>query len=210
MNDTTDNVNDGTTEMSSENKVLPALSWDIQPDKDLWPAVHSNIRFSGKPERPIETESTPQLEVFAGNSNVRHLTKVQRLWMPMSMAACMLLALGAFVMSSMSFQRAQDSYELQASYIEYQKSQISLIEQQHKQVRAQFTALLGGELGPISPTTVAEVQAVLMTIDTASLELKEAILAQPTNNNYASMLARTYQEELKLLNKFKTANGMSI
>lgn len=121
-----------------------------------------------------------------------------------------MLAIGAFVMSSMSFQRAQETYQLQASYIDYQKTQISLIEQQHQQVRAQFTALLAGELGPINPTTVAEVQAVLLTIDTASLELKEAILAQPTNTNYASMLARTYQEELKLLNKFKTANGMSI
>ena len=110
----------------------------------------------------------------------------------------------------MSFQRAQDKYELQASYIEYQKSQISLIEQQHKQVRAQFTALLNGELGPIDSTTVAEVQAVLLTIDNASIELKEAILAQPTNRNYSSMLARTYQEELKLLNKFKSANGLSI
>jgi len=128
----------------------------------------------------------------------------------MSMAACLMLALGAFIMSSMSFQRAQDSYALQASYIEYQKSQISLIEQQHKHVRAQFTALLNGELGPINPATVAEVQAVLLTIDDASLQLKEAILAQPTNTNYSSMLARTYQEELKLLNKFKTANGLSI
>jgi hypothetical protein len=126
------------------------------------------------------------------------------------MAACMMLAFGALIMSSMSFQRAQDTYQLQASYIEYQKSQISLIEQQHKHVRAQFTALLNGELGSINPTTVAEVQSVLMTIDNASLELKEAILLQPTNTNYASMLARTYQQELKLLNKFKTVNGMSI
>lgn len=185
--------------MNDDIKYLDELEWDIQPDRDLWPDVHSNIRFAGKPQRLHQ----PAITVAAPNA-------VRRLWMPMSMAACMLLALGAFVMSSMSFQRAQDTYELQASYIEYQKGQISLIEQQHKQVRVQFTALLNGELGPINPATVAEVQAVLLTIDNASLELKEAILAQPTNSNYSSMLARTYQEELKLLNKFKTANGMSI
>jgi len=121
-----------------------------------------------------------------------------------------MLALGSFIMSSMSFQRSQDAYQLQANYIEYQKNQINLIEQQHAKVRAQFTSLLNGELGPISPATVAEAQAVLMVIDNASLELKEAILTQPTKGNYSSMLARTYQQELKLLNKIKAANGLSI
>ncbi len=196
--------------MNDETKYLDKLDWDIEPDRDLWPDIHSNIRFAGKPSlatTPDTTDSgfntTPDIV-----SALPSTTK--RLWMPMSMAACLMLALGAFILSSMSFQRAQDTYALQADYIEYQKSQISLIEQQHKHVRAQFTALLNGELGPINPATAAEVQAVLLTIDDASLQLKEAILAQPTNTNYSSMLARTYQEELKLLNKFKTANGLSI
>ncbi len=189
----------------NEINYLDQLNWDIEPERDLWPEVHSNIRFAGKPLLLDSSEANVSPNLGISSSN-----KVRRLFMPISMAACMMLAIGAFVMSSMSFQRAQETYQLQASYIDYQKAQISLIEQQHQQVRAQFTALLGGELGPINPTTVAEVQAVLLTIDTASLELKEAILAQPTNTNYASMLARTYQEELKLLNKFKTANGMSI
>jgi hypothetical protein len=202
----TENMNDKKQGMKNKQqgvdddvKYLDELNWDIQPDRDLWPDVHSNIRFAGKPELLIKSITLPA-----------HKSAVQRLWMPMSMAACMMLALGAFVMSSLSFQRAQDTYQLQASYIDYQKSQISLIEQQHAHVRAQFTTLLSGELGTINPATVAEVQAVLLTIDSASLELKEAILAQPTNANYSSMLARTYQQELKLLNKFKTANGMSI
>jgi len=180
-------------------KYLGELNWDIQPERDLWPDIQSDIRFAGKPDLLVQS-TTLQAQTSI----------VQRLWIPMSMAACMILALGAFVMSSMSFQRAQDTYQLQASYIDYQKSQISLIEQQHAHVRAQFTTLLSGDLGAINPATVAEVQAVLLTIDNASLELKSAILAQPTNANYASMLARTYQQELKLLNKFKTANGVSI
>jgi len=195
MNDKNDNMND-------ETKYLDELNWDIEPERDLWPDVHSNIRFAGKPKVEFEYEQPEAVATGPGT--------VRRLMMPISMAACMILALGAFIMSSMSFQRAQDTHELQASYIEFQKSQISLIERQHQHVRAQFTALLSGELGPINPTTVAEVQAVLLTIDNASLELKEAILAQPTNANYSSMLARTYQEELNLLNKFKTANGIPI
>lgn len=172
-----------------ENSVLADLDWDIQPDKDLWPDIHSNIRFSGKPKRSSWLPDS---------------------WLPASIAACLMMAMGAFIMSSLSYQRAQDTYDLQASYVEYQKSQIQLIEAQHKQVRAQFSSLLNGELGEINPATVAEVQAVLMTIDDASLQLKEAILAQPMNASYSTMLARTYQQELKLLNKFKTANGLSI
>lgn len=189
--------------MSDNTKYLDKLIWDIEPERDLWPNVHSNIRFAGKPKLTFEPDAVG-LPISGG------LRSTQRLWMPVSMAACMVMAFTAFIMSSMSFQRAQDTYLLQASYIDYQKSQISLIEQQHKHVRAQFTALLNGELGSINPATVAEVQSVLLTIDTASLELKQAILAQPTNPNYASMLARTYQQELKLLNKFKTVDGVSI
>ena len=196
MNDKIDNIND-------QEKFLDDLNWELEPERDLWPDIHSNIRFSGKPALNLEVNE-PQAITASATSTSR------RFWMPASMAACMMLAIGAFIMSSMSFQRSQATYELQASYIEYQKSQISLIDQQHKQVRAQFTALLSGELGPIDPSTVAVVQAVLLTIDNASLELKEAILAQPTNATYSAMLARTYQEELKLLNKFKTANGLSI
>lgn len=170
------------------NQALMSLDWEIEPERDLWPDISSRIRFAGKPK------------TVASKTN----------WAPAAVAACMLFAFGALILSSMSYQRTQQTYAMQASYIEYQKSQISLIEQQHKQVRAQFVALLAGEYGDIDPNTVAEVQAVLMTIDSASAELKQAILSQPMNSNYSAMLARTYQEELKLLNKFKSQNGMSI
>lgn len=170
------------------NKTLRALDWDIQPERDLWPDISSQIRFS--------TKAKPR------RSSLK--------WAPIAVAACMLFAFGALILSSMSYQRTQQTYAMQASYIEYQKSQIDLIEQQHKLVRAQFLSLLDGQFGDINPSTVTEVEAILMTIDSASAELKQAILSQPTNSNYSSMLARTYQGELKLLNKFKSKNGMSI
>ncbi len=186
-------------------RILDSLEWDIEPERDLWPDIHSNIRFAGKPQLEHDEEVQP----LSAQPNVHPRTRTIR-WAPISMAACMMLALGAFIMSTMSYQRTQQTYAMQESFIEFQKSQIGLIEQQHQHVRAQFVALLDGELGAIDPTTVAEVRAVLLTIDEASLELKKAILAQPLNKNYSTMLARTYQEELKLLNKFKAKNGMSI
>lgn len=190
--------------MNDDQNYTDQLDWDIQPERDLWPDIKSNIRFAGKPETvAVIPKNTEALNNTVATSRFQS-------WMPMSVAACLMLAFGAFIMSSLSFQKAQQTYDLQANYIEYQKTQISLIEQQHKQVRAQFTALLSGEIGELNPASVAEVTAVLMTIDNASSELKKAILAQPMNASYSSMLARTYQKELKLLNRFKTANGLSI
>ena len=177
---------------------LNSLDWDIQPERDLWPDIHSNIRFAGKPKLDLDDDEDSSQTTGKGRVIA---------WAPVSIAACMMFAFGAFVMSMLSYQRAQDTYEMQASYIEFQKSQISLIEQQHAHVRAQFVALLDGKLGPIDPGTAAEIQAVLMTIDEASVELKQAILAEPLNTHYSTMLARTYQEELKLLNKFKAKDG---
>lgn len=176
------------TQDDNSSKVLPELDWDIQPDKDLWPDIHSTIRFTN---RAVEKST-------------------RSYWVPASIAACMMMAMGALIMSSLSYKRAQESYDLQANYVDYQKSQIQLIEAQHREVRAQFATLLNGEVGQLDASAVAEIQTVLMTIDQASLALKEAILAQPMNAKYSTMLARTYQQELKLLNKFKKSNGLSI
>lgn len=174
------------------NQALMSLSWDIEPGRDLWPDISSRMRF-------------------ADQANAQHNTpKPRQYWAPTAIAACLICAFGALVFSSISYQRTQQTYALQATYIDYQKTQIKLIEQQHSQVRNQFVALLAGQFGEIDPITVAEVQAVLMTIDSASSELKQAILAQPMNTTYSTMLARTYQQELKLLNKFKSKNGTAI
>ena len=192
--------------MKDDDNIIKELEWDIQPERDLWPDIKSSIRFAGKPEA-VDSSSDPATSI---DSNVVVISAKRLPWVPMSVAACLMLAFGAFLMSTLSLQKAQQTYDLQANYIEYQKTQISLIEQQHQQVRAQFTALLSGEIGNLNPSSVAEITAVLMTIDDASIELKKAILAQPMNANYSTMLARTYQQELRLLNKFKTANGLSI
>ena len=187
---------------NSTKAALESLDWDIQPERDLWPDIHSNIRFAGKPKQGTEEN------VVSDTANTRATTNHRTVaWLPLGIAACFILAFGAFILSSLSYRNSLNAYEMQASFIDYQKSQISLIEQQHAHVRAQFVALLNGDHGPINPSTVSEVQAVLLTIDEASLELKEAILAEPLNKNYAGMLARTYQEELKLLNRFKTLDG---
>jgi len=43
-------MNDETKNMNNQTKYLESLDWDIEPERDLWPDIHSNIRFAGKPK----------------------------------------------------------------------------------------------------------------------------------------------------------------
>jgi len=179
-------MNDNEPHKQSEvNDAINALDWDIAPERDLWPDISSQIIFA---ERRAQNR-------MAKNDDFN--------WSKLAVAACLLMACAAVVVSSLSYFRVQQTHNMQASYIEYQKAQIALMEQQHSLVRAQFTRLLGGDMGDLNSTTAAEIQTVLMTFDVATETLKEAILEQPLNTKYPRKLANTYQQELKLLNKYK-------
>ena len=174
-----------TDKQTELNEAVNALDWDIAPERDLWPDISSQIKFS---ERRVQNKP---------------IKKASFNWSQVAVAACLVMACAAVVMSSLSYYRVEQTHQLQASYIEYQKAQIALMEQQHSHVRAQFVAMLGGEMGELNEITAAEIQNVLMTFDVASEKLKAAILEQPLNTKYPSKLARNYQQELKLLNKYK-------
>lgn len=174
---------------------LAELDWDIQPSRDLWPDISSKIQFADRRRQ--------------------HQEKDKRSWLPFAMAASTVIAVVSLVFSSMSYQYAQDMERHQATLVMYQQAQIELIEQQHKMVRVQFAKLLENEQNNLSPDFVAEVRMLMMNVDEASAEIKEAIKLQPNNPDYASMLVRTYQQEIKLLHKVeaKTAestDGISI
>lgn len=179
---------------------LQDLDWDIQPDRDLWADIDSNIRFSGKPKRDLD-EPVSLLE------SDKH---PRRAWAPIAVAACSVMAVISVVMSGMSLQRANQTYELQAKMVEYQQSHIALMEQQHKAVRSQFVSFIENQNTPLHPAAAKELRATLATFDTASMQLKEALIAQPTNTRYATTLAETYHQEAELLNKIKATATRSI
>lgn len=172
---------------------LHDLDWDIQPERDLWVDIESNIRFSGKPRRELDSPATQS-----------------RRWAPIAIAACAVMAVVSVVMSGMSLQRANQTYELQAQMVEYQQSHIALMEQQHKAVRAQFVSFIENQNTPLNANAVTELRTTLATFDKASTQLKEALIAQPTNTGYAATLADTYQREAELLNKIKAQATRSI
>lgn len=188
--------------MSDQPKnTLQDLDWDIQPDRDLWADIDSNIRFSGKPK----CELTDTIA-----SNTTDTPKQRRAWAPFAIAACGVMAVVSVVMSGLSLQRANQTYELQAKMVEYQQSHIALMEQQHKVVRAQFVSLIENQSTPMNPQAADSLRATLATFDKASMQLKEALIAQPTNTRYATTLAETYQQEAQLLNKIKAQATRSI
>lgn len=180
MNNTrTDRPDDGL------NRAIADLDWDIEPANDLWPQVESTIRFRAK---------KPQHRNY---------------WPPMALAASVLLAVSAIIFSFTSWQRVDQMKEMQASMALFQQSHISLIEQQHNLVRAQLTAVLAQGPDHIDPQLATEITAVLKSIDSASLEIKKAIEVQPFDSSYASMLARTYQRETRLLNQLTSSDNRS-
>ncbi len=170
-------------DQSNNSGVLNDLDWELQPERDLWPTIESHVRF-----RKIKPGSNR--------------------WMSVAVAACLMLAVGAFVMATFSYQQSQHTQQLQAQYVEYQKSQIALMEQHHELVRAQFVALLNSDV--MTTKTRNELQQVLVVFDQAGAQLKEAMLSQPTNSEYATQLAHTYEQELELLNTIKTDYAQSV
>ncbi len=179
---------------------LKDLNWDIQPERDLWADIDSNIRFSGKPKRGFESADDDSVNT----------QKARKPWIPIAVAACSVMAVMSVVLSGLSLQRANQTYELQAKMVEYQQSHIALMEQQHQAVRAQFVSLLESQTSPLNAQAIEDLRMTLATFDTASAELKEALLNQPTNTRYAVTLAETYQQEAELLNKIKARATRSI
>ncbi len=176
-----DNNDDSTTNDSELNHKLSNLEWNIQPDRDLWPDISSRIYFADK-----TIKSTP-------------------VWMPFAMAASLVLATVALVFSSMTYQHSLDANKYQASLAMYQDAQLALIEQQHQMVRVQFSQLLQNKRNSLSPGFVSELETLMLNIDTASIEIKKALILQPNNPNYTSMLVRTYQQEIKFLNTIQSS-----
>ena len=184
---------------------LKDLEWDIQPDRDLWADIDSNIRFSGKRSRLVDS-ATECSDSNLENSKAR----TRKGWVPIAVAACAIMAVGSVIMSGLSLQRANQTYELQAKMVEYQQSHIALMEQEHRAVRAQFVQFIDSQSSPLRPEAASELKATLATFDKATSQLKEAMINQPTNTRYASTLADTYQQEAELLNKIKAQASRSL
>lgn len=163
----------------SEFEQLDKLNWDIQPERDLWPAISAEI-------------DTPSEKIV-------YLERPAKPWANYAIAASLLIAIFSVTFSFMSFQHLKGGQQQQLAISQFQQAQLQLIEEQHKLVRHQFIALLDSKPAYLEEDYLIEAKLLMQNIDKASDELKQAIKADPENPNYASMLVDTYHQEAKLL-----------
>ncbi|NNC99501.1 MAG: hypothetical protein HKN85_04915 [Gammaproteobacteria bacterium] len=182
-NDTNRSPSESDTDQQPGYK-LAELNWDLQPARDLWPDISSRIRFADRQLKP--------------SAKIKKAS-----WQPFALAASVVFATVSLVFSSMTWQKAQDADKYQAALAVYHAAQIQLIDQQHQMVRAQFSQLLQRDRENLDPAFVTELETLMTNVDLASAEIKKALAAQPNDPDYASMLVRTYQQEVKMLNKVK-------
>lgn len=161
---------------------LADMQWEISPERDLWPDIEQ--RLSHLP--PIKKNLS------------------QRGWMPYAVAACLILTVASTFLASMAMINSQRMVQAQEAMALYHQAQLDLIEQQHQLVRVQVVKLLALENNNLNPNLVAEMKKVMVDVDLASAQIKNAIKLQPNNPEYPSMLVSTYQHELKLLNRIRS------
>ncbi|MBT8115751.1 MAG: hypothetical protein KJP04_10225 [Arenicella sp.] len=183
-----ENHNDN-TDVSQQ---LAELEWDTQPRRDLWPDIASKIRFADR------------------RLKIKQRWTSKSVWVPTAIAASLVLVIGTVMFNSVLYQQNLANQKYQAAMALYQEAQLQLIEQQHQTVRLQLAGLLNRQNANLSPDFVAEVEKLMQNIDSAASEIKKAISSQPNNPNYTSLLVRTYQQELKLLNRVETTPDTTI
>lgn len=185
MSDNSNSKNEAWLEHELQN-----LDWDIEPSRDLWPDISSKIRFAER--------------------RASHSDSKRRVLAPFAIAASTVIAAVSLTFSYMSYQMVQETNRNQQSLALYQQAQLNLIEEQHKLVRVQFISLLQNDADQLNAEFVSEAKQLMLQIDQASAEIKRAIEQQPNNPDFAAMLASTYQQEVKLLNKVRVKTAVSI
>lgn len=161
---------------------LADMQWEISPERDLWPDIEQRLSHLS----PIKKNPA------------------QRGWMPYAVAACLILTVASTFLASMAMINSQRMVQAQEAMALYHQAQLDLIEQQHQLVRVQVVKLLALENNNLNPNLVAEMKKVMVDVDLASAQIKNAIKLQPNNPEYPSMLVSTYQHELKLLNRIRS------
>lgn len=170
---------------------LESLDWDMQPERDLWPGIAARIEQESVSTVHSPKPSTP-------------------IWMPVAMAACLMLAVGSVSFSYYAMQRNEQYMELQATVLMQHQETIRAIEAQHQEVKVRLAALLSNPDGNLDPQLVSEANEILEATNVASEQIKQAIANAPDKQAYLAMLVNTYQRETELLNRIKLGQELSI
>jgi len=172
---TEDNVPTDLAEHSIVRKAR-MLDKEIQPETDLWSGIADQIR-----DLPQQDYNQPSY-----NS-----------WMPVAMAACMLIAIGALGFAGYT------NYSMQPQTIVTiaEESTVTLIEQPYMVARTGYLTALATEEQQMSPQVREVLKKNLKIIDDATQEIRKALKENPNDPFLTDALLLTRQKELQLFNQ---------
>jgi hypothetical protein len=80
-------------------------------------------------------------------------------------------------------------------------AQFTVVESDYLRAVNDLSATLDSEQGSLSPETIAKLRASIKIIDSAILEARNALAADPANKTLIQMLAKSYEQKVDLLKR---------
>lgn len=179
---------------------------DLNQDKALSQAMR-NLAFEAEPERDLWPEIAAKLPA-------RETKGYNRRWMPVAIAASLVLSLGAVWYSWQNLQQAKAYYvqSQQPSRAQSQvdiHDQIKMMEHEYGLAKSALLAQIGMNAAQSDEDLLTDVKSNLIIIEQATNELKAAIAQQPENPGLLKLLNATYQQELAVLSQLAKLNKES-
>ena len=169
---------------------VSALPTSIDPPKDAWAKIRAEI-------------------TKADRSDVVQIRFWQR---PIFLAAAALLLIaGSSVVTAIAVNRRATSIsgekERQVAAVADTNSgpsslaQFTVVENDYLRAVNDLSATLESEQDSLSPETIAKLRASIKVIDSAILEARSALAADPANKTLIQMLAKSYEQKVDLLKR---------
>lgn len=174
-------IESGTLKDLGENSIVQRarqLNRNIEPERDLWPAIAEKIN------------EIPQQE---------HSPKKNNSWMPMAMAASLMIAIGAISFAGYTYNSVNKWDG--ATDLNRNISSVQLIEQPYLIAKASYLTALATSEKQISSSVRDVLRKNLLIIDNAAREIRHALKNNPNDPFLTEALILTRQKELELLNQ---------
>lgn len=181
---------------------VAALPGSIEPPADSWAKVRAGIEASGMqaPRNDIESKRSARI----------------RFWQrPVFLAAAAVAlvaassAVTAIAISRGGNGRTPTVVDAAPGHIATTVSdsgpaslaQFTLVESDYLRAVNDLSATLESEQGSLSPETIAKLRESIKVIDSAILEARNALAADPANRTLIHMLANSYEQKVDLLKR---------
>ena len=179
-------------------KEVEALPRTIEPPADAWAKIRAEIEASGTPDRSSGIGSQSRRSA--------HIPFWQR---PVFLAAAaLLLVAGSSAMTAIAIGRRGSAPEVRVAARAGDSTngpaslaQFTVVESDYLRIVNDLSATLESEQGSLSPETVAKLRESIKVIDTAILEARNALAADPANRTLIQMLANSYEQKVDLLKR---------